>query len=319
MRCVWRQLKWDNLFKEVYWRLVVNGLPTAQRMHHANSQCLCECICPGQQHHFWDCPIAQAIVQVVVHELPPTWCSRIPGVCPIQQQHIWLMHPPPGPRHLHTKTWMVVCLSAINAMDCGRKTANDLCRQLHTHSVAAVIPPAPAGDAPRQRSITAFFHSAPGLPQVGDGTQQQRQQQAQHHPGRQPQRFHSGQPGVGLQQQPATAVPAAPPDGQRRITELFHPTALSEAAQQQRLQRQQNREQQRVVLEQQLATQQQQARQQLLVQAKQQAVAKFWHLLADFVILNPCPGPAFGTLPHDHPFLCIEADERLSLSPRQSS
>jgi hypothetical protein len=111
----------------------------------------------------------------------------------------------------------------------------------------------------------------------------------------------------------------SPPDGQRRITELLHPAALSEAEQQQRLQRQQNREQQRIQMEQQLAVQQQQARQQLLVQAKQQAVAKFWQLLADFVILNPCPGPAFGTLPHDHPFLCIEADDRLCLSPRQTS
>jgi hypothetical protein len=124
---------------------------------------------------------------------------------------------------------------------------------------------------------------------------------------------------VALRQQPAAAVHVSPPDGQRRITELFHPAALSESEQQQQLQRQQAREQQRVQMEQQVAAQQQQARQQLLLQAKQQAVAKFWQLLADFVILNPCPGPAFGTLPNDHPFLCIEAEDRLCLSPRQTS
>lgn len=69
----------------------------------------------------------------------------------------------------------------------------------------------------------------------------------------------------------------------------------------------------------QLAIQQQQAQQQLLVQAKQQAVAKSWQLLAEFVMLNPCPWPALGTLPHDDPFLCIEADDQLCLSPRLSS
>ena len=72
-------------------------------------------------------------------------------------------------------------------------------------------------------------------------------------------------------------------------------------------------------VEQQQALQRRLARQQLLVQAKQQAVAKFWQLLADFVILNPCPGPAFATLPHDHPFMCIQADDRLCLSPRPTS
>jgi hypothetical protein len=93
---------------------------------------------------------------------------------------------------------------------------------------------------------------------------------------------------------------------------------LSEAEQQQLLQRQQNREQRRIQMEQQQALQRQYAWQQLLVQAKQMAVAKFWQLLADFAILNPCPGRAFGTLPHDHPFLCLDANGRLSLSPRQS-
>ncbi len=124
---------------------------------------------------------------------------------------------------------------------------------------------------------------------------------------------------MGLRQQLATGVPVSPPDGQRRITELLHPATLSEAEQQQLLQRQQHRLQLRVQMEQQQAVQRQLARQQLLVQAKQQAVAKFWQLLADFVILNPYPGPAFATLPHDHPFMCIQADDRLCLSPRPTS
>lgn len=38
--CSAQSYKWGNHFKEVYWRLVVYGLPTAQRMHHATCQCL---------------------------------------------------------------------------------------------------------------------------------------------------------------------------------------------------------------------------------------------------------------------------------------
>ena len=305
LRCVWRQLKWDNFFKEVYWRLVVDGLPTAQRMHQTASKCLCDSICPGQQHHFWDCPIAQAIVQVVCRELSPAWCSRTPGVCPVQQQHVWLMHPPPGPRRLHARAWMVVCLSAINAMDCGRKAANDLCRQLHIQPLSAFLHNASTSAAPRQQSITTFFQPAP-LPAA------QQQQQVPHQPNRQQQ---------GVQRQHAAGVhrlPPAPPPGQRPITALMRPAVLTAAEQQQLLQHQQLREQRRIQLEQQQAVQLQQARQRLLVQAKQQAVAKFWQLLADFVILNPCPH-GFDTLPHDHPFLCLDANGLLCLSPRLSS
>ena len=93
---------------------------------------------------------------------------------------------------------------------------------------------------------------------------------------------------------------------------------LTAAEQQQLLQHQQIWEQRRIQLEQQQAVQLQQARHRLLVQAKQQAVAKFWQLLADFVILNPCPH-GFDTLPHDHPFLCLDANGLLCLSPRLSS
>ena len=204
-------------------------------------------------------------------------------------------------------------MSAINTMDCGRKSANDLCRQLHMQPAAAATLVAPAVATPQQRSISSFF-----LPASGPDTQQQ-QQPAQLQPNSRQPRPQPRQPHVGQRQQLATGVPVSPPDGQRRITELLHPATLSEAEQQQLLQRQQHRLQLRIQMEQQQAVQRQLARQHPLVQAKQQAVAKFWQLLADFVILNPCPGPTFAMLPHDHPFMCIQADDRLCLSPRPTS
>jgi hypothetical protein len=39
-RQLWK-LRWDNHFKEVLWRLVVNGLATAERMHMQDNDCVC--------------------------------------------------------------------------------------------------------------------------------------------------------------------------------------------------------------------------------------------------------------------------------------
>ena len=244
MRVVWKHIKWDNFFKEVFWRLVIDALPTAARMHQQHSNCLCGAPMPGQQHHFWDCCIAQAVVQCIVSELPAAWCSRTPRVCPVLQRHVWLMIPPSGPMQLHKKVWMVVCLAAINAMDCGRKRANELRREWHI-----------------QQSRSASHAATSQLPQ-----------------------------------------------DQRSITQFFQPVPLTPA------QLQHRQDQQR--LQQQQAQQQQDSMNRLLLQAKQQAIAKFWQLLADFVILNPCPSRGFTTIPHDHPFICLDVNAFVSLAPR---
>jgi hypothetical protein len=245
LRSVWRYVKWDNFLKEVYWRLTLDALPTAQRMHQPGATCLCDALMPGRQHHFWDCPIAQAVVQSIVEQLPDAWCARSHGLCPLTQQHIWLMSPPAGSRHLHAKLWQVVSLAAINAMDCGRKAANDLQRQLHIQQSSQLQPP------------------------------------------------------LQVQTQP----------NQTQITQFFQPVALSAAQQQHRqlvLQR-------RTIVEQQRLQQQHQAKQNMLLQAKQRAVAKFWQLLVDFVILNPCPSQGFDSIPHDHPLVCMDANDMLQL------
>lgn len=245
---LWKRIKWDNLLKEVYWRFVINALPTAERMHQQDSACLCGTLSPGRQHHFWDCPVAQAVVECIAAELPADWCSRAPVGCPVHQRHVWLMMPPGGSKPLHKLAWMVVCLAAINGMDCGRKRANELRREWHI-----------------QQSVAA---------------------------------------NAGM-----VAAASQLPQTQSRITQFFHPVPLTPAQQQHRQSILQHRHD--LLAQQRLASMHH-----MLLQAKQHAVARFWQLLADFVVLNPCSSPGFDTLSHDHPLLCLNHYNFLSLAPR---
>jgi hypothetical protein len=109
-----------------------------------------------------------------------------------------------------------------------------------------------------------------------------------------------------------SAVPALPQD-QPAITQFFQPQPLTAAQLQHNQTVQQHRQQRQQQLEQEL--QQEAAR--LLVEAKHLAVAEFWKLVADFVILNPCAVGVFESLPHNHPFICKDASANfLALAPR---
>ena len=123
----------------------------------------------------------------------------------------------------------------------------------------------------------------------------------------------------------AVVMPASanmPPlqQGQSSILHFFQPAPLSAAQQQHNMAVQHHRQlyaQQLEVQLQQTAQQQQQEAAELLQQAQQMAVAEFWKLVADFVILNPCPSVAFDSLPADHPVISKDGDtSTLRLSPR---
>lgn len=246
-RKCWK-LRWDNVFKEVYWRLSLDGLPTATRMHMQSCTCLCGELCPDHVHHFWNCPMAQAVVGAIEAELQPQWCTRIPGSPLVQQQHVWLMHPPLGIKRLHHDVWRIVCLAALNAMHVGLKAANT-------------------------------YHYQQSMLQ---------QSQAPH---------------------PAPALPA----GQRRITDMFAPAALTQAQQQHQQAVQQRRQQQQQLVEQ----QRQQEVQRLLHETKQLAVARFWELVTDWVVLNASPPRWCAQVAADHPFLCRDSEHNLIvLAPR---
>jgi hypothetical protein len=99
------------------------------------------------------------------------------------------------------------------------------------------------------------------------------------------------------QQQPA-------PAGQRLITQLLQPAALSAS---QRQHRDLVRQRRQVQLQ-----QQQQQRHQLaaaeLEEVKRKAVARFWELLQDFVVVRAVPRVWLAQVAPDHPFLRVTGD-----------
>jgi hypothetical protein len=121
-RTVWR-VPWENPHKEVFWRLAVNGVAGAG----GGGICFARpCLCgggmltahqhsvmdstPHRQHAFWDCPVAQRVVQQL---------RRALGNRALSQWNVWLLQPP---RDVCCAVWRVVALAALEAMETGRKT-----------------------------------------------------------------------------------------------------------------------------------------------------------------------------------------------------
>lgn len=108
-------LPWDNSRKEVYWRLTLNALPTAARMHQQGEACNCGARTPDRAHHFWDCEVAKAIRREIERGL-----NSDGGVYTLERHHIWLCIPPRR-LDMHGGVWQVVCLAALLAMNRGKK------------------------------------------------------------------------------------------------------------------------------------------------------------------------------------------------------
>lgn len=107
-------LKWDNHRKEVLWRLMLDALPTAERMHQHQQTCACGVVCPGRLHHYWECPVAQAVVTLLNDQL------HMSGVqADVFRPHVWLARSPCTA--VYAGVWLVVSLAALLSMDKGRK------------------------------------------------------------------------------------------------------------------------------------------------------------------------------------------------------
>lgn len=228
------------MFKEVYWRLVLNGLATAERMHLQECRCVCGPVVGGQpadrRHHFWECPVARSVVEVLQQQLVG-WYAGV-----LQPRHVLCMECPVVARvhALHHGVWRVVCLAAVNAMDAGRVAANKI-----------------------------------GLEAAAQAADEAARQQR-----------------------------AAVPQGQRLITDLLQPRALTPEEQQ----RQDQVRQRRQLMVQQEEQQRQQAAAARLAEVQQQAVSHFWELLQDFVALEAAPQSWLPLLAPDHPFLRVTGD-----------
>jgi hypothetical protein len=108
------QLPWDNQRKELFWRLCVDGLPTAARMHLLGEPCACGSLAPDRKHHYWDCPVAEAVIVELQQGL-----SDFVHCQPLRVDHVWLARPPSP--SIHHDLWMVISLAALLGMNAGRK------------------------------------------------------------------------------------------------------------------------------------------------------------------------------------------------------
>ena len=104
LRRLWR-LRCDNGLKEPFWLLVHDGLPAAARLR---TTCKCGAAAPGDRHHYWACPVADAVTATI---------AAAAGAA-VARHAIWLCRAPPG---IHAGVRDLVCLAAIAAMDHGRR------------------------------------------------------------------------------------------------------------------------------------------------------------------------------------------------------
>jgi hypothetical protein len=135
-RQVW-SLPWENKYKEILWRLAVNGVAMYGSARYMADQpplpCLCGTGLVSRTHHYWECPIATAVMQEVqLGWKPATTTTTVAGS--ITREQLWMLHAPHRTTH---DIWQVVVLAALNAMDAGRRRLTSICmtarEQHHRH------------------------------------------------------------------------------------------------------------------------------------------------------------------------------------------
>lgn len=115
----WRRVKWEPVYKETLWRLALDAVPLAGNTHMRNNRVPEACGCGGygraagltasspRAHHFWDCPVAQAVSRQIEGHLAGS----------LHRAHVWLGSPPEG---CEQSAWDVIAMAALTAMETGR-------------------------------------------------------------------------------------------------------------------------------------------------------------------------------------------------------
>ena len=152
MQQLWRVEQLENSAKETLWRLAVNGVRAAGG-HGVSMAGPCPCGWAGpaatdpapamcwQRHHFWDCPVAQAVVAAVSAALPA-------GAPPLTRAQFWLLQSPQG---VDAAVWPTVAALALTAMERGRSIQWALSKNQPVHDAAQTL-------------ITDFFPRLDDLP-----------------------------------------------------------------------------------------------------------------------------------------------------------
>ena len=105
------------------WRLVLNGVPSAERLDPMKArQCGCNSrVGPDRVHFYYECPIVQPLLQSVAAQFQGDWA--LPPHRPLQRQHIWLAQKPH--RELRQSIWDIVVIYIIAACSEGHKNWMD--------------------------------------------------------------------------------------------------------------------------------------------------------------------------------------------------
>ena len=152
----------DARSTEVLWRLVLNGVPTADRLPIIQSkQCGCGlALGPTRIHLYHQCAIVQPAWLSVQQQLCGDFTILAPGL--LQRRHIW-MGIKPHPR-LHQGIWDVVAIQLLAAFDSGRKNWFD--RTLKLQRAAENSPRGRGRGRGRGRSsrTTGSIHRPPMAP-----------------------------------------------------------------------------------------------------------------------------------------------------------
>lgn len=150
-------MKWENLNKEAWWRLAVDGISLLGNSHLRGApRRACGCgsytaatpNCTPRQHHFWRCPVAQDVVEQV---------SCRAGV-QITRANLWLLV---GPAGFEQCVWDVVALAAIGAMETGRRFLMAALQRVE------VVDPAVLCAQAQRRAVSDFWGRLQGFAMLG--------------------------------------------------------------------------------------------------------------------------------------------------------